>query len=246
VIGIGPGSAAWRTPEAGEWLAGASDIVGYGLYLDLLGSAAAGKTLHPGTLGAETERVALALDLAASGKEVALVSSGDAGIYGLAALVFELIDRGGRRDWAAVDIAVAPGISAMQAAAARAGAPLGHDFCAISLSDLMTPWPVIAARLEAAAAGDFVVALYNPRSARRRETLARAASILLGRRPAGAPVLVARNLGRAGERVRVATLGELGAADIDMLTVVIVGSSSTRVIPGDPPRLYTPRGYTRT
>jgi cobalt-precorrin 5A hydrolase/precorrin-3B C17-methyltransferase len=134
----------------------------------------------------------------------------------------------------------------MQAAAARAGAPLGHDFCAISLSDLMTPWPVIQTRLEAAAAGDFVVALYNPRSARRREALAKAAHILLAQRPATTPVLIARNLGRADEHVRVAALGALGEADIDMLTIVIVGSSSTRAISGDPPRLYTPRGYNRT
>ena len=246
VVGIGPGDAGWRTPEVSGLLATASDIVGYGLYLDLLGSVAAGKKLHPGTLGAETERASLALDLAASGKEVALVSSGDAGIYGLAALVFELIDRSDRRDWAAVDIVVSPGVSAMQAAAARAGAPLGHDFCAISLSDLMTPWPVIEARLEAAAIGDFVVALYNPRSARRREALAKAADILLAQRPADTPVLIARNLGRDGERVRLAALGSLAQADIDMLTIVIVGSSTSRVIPGDPPRLYTPRGYART
>jgi cobalt-precorrin 5A hydrolase/precorrin-3B C17-methyltransferase len=245
IIGIGPGDPGWRTPEASELLTAASDIVGYGLYLDLLGPAAGGKTLHPGTLGAEAERASLALDLAASGKTVALVSSGDAGIYGLAALVFELVDRHDRRDWAAVDIVVSPGVSAMQAAAARAGAPLGHDFCAISLSDLMTPWPVIEARLEAAAAGDFVVALYNPRSARRQEALAKAAGILLAQRTADTPVLIARNLGRADERVRVGTLGALGEADIDMLTIVIVGSSSTRVIKGDPSRLYTPRGYSR-
>jgi cobalt-precorrin 5A hydrolase/precorrin-3B C17-methyltransferase len=246
IIGIGPGDPAWRTPEASELLAAASDIVGYGLYLDLLGPIAVGKTLHPGTLGAEAERAGLALDLAASGKEVALVSSGDAGIYGLAALVFELVDRGARRDWAAVDIVVSPGVSAMQAAAARTGAPLGHDFCAISLSDLMTPWPAIEARLEAAAMGDFVVALYNPRSARRQEALTKAAAILLARRKPDTPVLIARNLGRADERVRVATLATLGQADIDMLTIVIVGSSGTRVIEGHPPRLYTPRGYSRT
>jgi cobalt-precorrin 5A hydrolase / cobalt-factor III methyltransferase / precorrin-3B C17-methyltransferase len=246
IIGIGPGEVGWRTAEASELLAGASDIVGYGLYLDLLGQAAAGKTLHPGTLGAETERASLALDLAASGKEVALVSSGDAGIYGLAALVFELIDRRDRRDWAAVDIVVSPGVSAMQAAAARAGAPLGHDFCAISLSDLMTPWSVIETRLEAAAAGDFVVALYNPGSARRRQVLAKAARVLLSRRPPLTPVLIARNLGRADESVNIAVLSNLTVATVDMLTIVIVGNSSSRVVPGDPPRLYTPRGYIRT
>jgi cobalt-precorrin 5A hydrolase/precorrin-3B C17-methyltransferase len=243
IVGIGPGDAAWRTPEASALLARASDLVGYGLYLDLLGGATAGKTLHPGMLGAETERTRLALDLAAGGKDVALVSSGDAGIYGLAALVFELIDREERRDWAAVEIAVSPGVSAMQAAAARAGAPLGHDFCAISLSDLLTPWPVIRARLEAAAAGDFVVALYNPRSARRQEGLGEAAAILLAHRPPQTPVLIARNLGRADESVHVAALSNLPSAEVDMLTIVIVGSSTTRVLHGDPPRLYTPRGY---
>ena len=205
IVGIGPGEAGWRTPEASALLAAASDVVGYGLYLDLLGRAIAGKRLHRGTLGAEVERASLALDLAASGKDVALVSSGDAGIYGLAALVFELLDREQRRDWTAVEIAVAPGVSAMQAAAARAGAPLGHDFCAISLSDLMTPWPAIAARLEAAGSGDFVVALYNPRSARRPALLAEAAAILARHRAPQTPVLIARNLGRDGESRRIAT-----------------------------------------
>ncbi|HZK89508.1 MAG TPA: precorrin-3B C(17)-methyltransferase [Stellaceae bacterium] len=243
IVGIGPGDAAWRTPEAGALIAEASDIVGYGLYLDLLGRATAGKTLHPGRLGAETERACRALDLAAAGKSVALVSSGDAGIYGLAALVFELIDSERRRDWVAIDIVVSPGVSAMQAAAARAGAPLGHDFCAISLSDLMTPWPAIRARLEAAAAGDFVVALYNPRSARRQAGLREAAAIFLDHRPPPTPVLIARDVGRADESWRVARLDALAAAEIDMLTVVIIGSSTTRVIAGEPPRLYTPRGY---
>src|SRR5262249_17281624 len=146
--------------------------------LDLLGTAIAGKTRHEGRLGAEAERVRLALDLAAAGKRVALVSSGDAGIYGLAALVFELLDREQQPGWSSVDIIVCPGVSAMQAAASRIGAPLGHDFCAISLSDLMTPWPVIQKRLEAAASADFVVALYNPRSPRRVGHLAEAAAIL--------------------------------------------------------------------
>lgn len=243
IVGIGPGDAAWRTPEASALIAGASDIVGYGLYLDLLGGAAHGKILHPSPIGAEMERARLALDLAAAGKHAALVSSGDAGIYGLAALVFELLDGSERRDWAAVEVIVSPGVSAMQAAAARAGAPLGHDFCAISLSDLMTPWPVIRTRVDAAAAGDFVVALYNPRSARRLEGLAEAAAILLAHRAAATPVLIARNLGRDGEICQVTTLGALAEAEIDMLTIVIVGSSATRAIAGDTPRLYTPRGY---
>ncbi len=199
IVGIGPGDPAWRTPEASALLDSAEDVVGYGLYLDLLGGAIAGKRRHDSPIGAEAERARLALDLAAAGGSVALVSSGDAGIYGLAALVFELIDRDRRRDWEAVEVVVAPGISAMQAAAARLGAPLGHDFCAISLSDLLTPWPAIEARLEAAARGDFVIALYNPRSARRPRQLAEAAAIVLAHRSAATPCAIARNLGRAGE-----------------------------------------------
>jgi cobalt-precorrin 5A hydrolase/precorrin-3B C17-methyltransferase len=243
VIGIGPGSAAWRTPEASALIAEAEDIVGYRLYLDLLGRALQAKRRHDSAIGAETERARLALDLAAAGRSVALVSSGDAGIYGLAAPVFETLDRENRRDWSSVEITVAPGLSAMQAAAARVGAPLGHDFCAISLSDLLTPWQAIRARLNAAAAADFVIALYNPRSARRATQLAEAATILLAHRSPETPAVIARNLGRAGESHRILHLGELAAADIDMLSLVLVGNSRTRLIPGDPPRLYTPRGY---
>ncbi len=203
VVGIGPGDPVWRTPEASEALAQADEIVGYGPYLDLLGATIAGRPRHESGLGAEETRVRLALDLAVAGRAVALVSSGDAGIYGLAALVFELLDCEARADWHRLDIVVCPGVSAVQAAAARAGAPLGHDFCAISLSDLMTPWAAIQTRLEAAAAADFVVALYNPRSARRQSHLAEAARILLRHRPPATPVFVARNLGRAGEESRV-------------------------------------------
>ncbi len=243
VIGIGPGDARWRTREAEAALAAASDVVGYGLYLDLLGAAIAGKTRHQSALGAEEARARTALDLAAAGRSVALVSSGDAGIYGLAALVFELIDREARPDWRRASISVVPGLSALQAAAARLGAPLGHDFCAVSLSDLLTPWEVIERRLAAAAAGDFVVALYNPRSERRRRQLDRAREILLGYRAAATPVALARNLGRDGESIRLTTLEDLAGEEVDMLTLVLVGSSATRLIPGEPARLYTPRGY---
>jgi cobalt-precorrin 5A hydrolase/precorrin-3B C17-methyltransferase len=243
IVGIGPGDPAWRTPEAGALIDAAEDIVGYGLYLDLLGRAIAGRRRHDSAIGAEEERARLALDLAAAGGSVALVSSGDPGIYGLAALVFELIDREARRDWSAVDIVVAPGVSAMQAAAARAGAPLGHDFCAVSLSDLLTPWDVIRARIEAAARADFVIALYNPRSARRPGRLAEAARILCVHRPPETPVVIARNLGRAGETQRILRLDELSEAAADMLSLVLVGSSRTRLLAGGKPRLYTPRGY---
>ncbi|MGA7263049.1 MAG: precorrin-3B C(17)-methyltransferase [Stellaceae bacterium] len=243
VIGIGPGDACWRTPEATTALAKASDVVGYSLYLDLLGRAIEGKSCHPSAIGDEEARVRLALDLAAAGGSVALVSSGDAGIYGLAPLVFELLDTEAKPEWRTIDLRVIPGISAFQAAASRAGAPLGHDFCVISLSDLMTPWETIRARLEAAAAGDFVVALYNPRSARRQVHFAEAVDVLLRHRSPETPVFVGRNLGRDGEERRIICLSELAGAAIDMLTIVLVGSSQTRRIDSDPARLYTPRGY---
>ena len=243
VIGIGPGDPGWRTPEASTALAQASDVVGYSLYLDLLGRAIEGKSCHPSAIGDEEARVRLALDLAAAGRSVALVSSGDAGIYGLAPLVFELLDTEAKPEWRTIDLMVIPGISAFQAAAARAGAPLGHDFCVVSLSDLMTPWETIRARLEAAAVGDFVVALYNPRSARRQVPFAEAVDVLLRHRSPEAPVFIGRNLGRDGEERRIICLSELAGADIDMLTVVLVGSSQTRRIDSDPARLYTPRGY---
>jgi cobalt-precorrin 5A hydrolase / cobalt-factor III methyltransferase / precorrin-3B C17-methyltransferase len=243
VIGIGPGDPAWRTAEAEAALAAASDIVGYDLYLDLLGGVIAGKTRHETGLGAEETRVREALDLAADGRAVALVSSGDAGIYGLAALVFELIDREARPEWRRLALTVVPGLSALQAAAARLGAPLGHDFCAISLSDLLTPWPVIERRLKAAAAGDFVVALYNPRSEMRQMQLPAARDILLKQRRPDTPVALARNVGRDGETIVLTTLGAMAFDNVDMLTLVLVGSSTTRVLPSTPPRLYTPRGY---
>ncbi|MEX1203942.1 MAG: cobalamin biosynthesis protein, partial [Dongiaceae bacterium] len=179
IVGIGPGEAAGRTAEAEAALAAATDLVGYRLYLDLLGGLAAGKARHGFELGEEDARARLALDLAAAGRSVALVSSGDPGVYAMASLVFELVERAalslskGADDpgWARVELVVLPGVSAMQVAAARVGAPLGHDFCAISLSDLLTPWAAIERRLRAAAAGDFVVALYNPVSRRRRTQL---------------------------------------------------------------------------
>jgi cobalt-precorrin 5A hydrolase/precorrin-3B C17-methyltransferase len=244
VIGIGPGTAQWRTPEVDIALAQASEIVGYGLYLDLLGPVLSGKHRHESALGEEERRARVALQLAASGKDVALVSSGDAGIYGLAALVFELIERGDDAAWRRIAVRVCPGLSALQAAAARAGAPLGHDFCAISLSDLLTPWPEIERRLQAAADGDFVVALYNPASARRRDQLRRAKEILLAQRPAETPVIVARNLGRTGERVDLTDLAALDTGSIDMLTLLLIGSSRTRAITAGAARwVYTPRGY---
>jgi cobalt-precorrin 5A hydrolase/precorrin-3B C17-methyltransferase len=220
----------------------AGHLVGYGLYLELLGDLVRGKALHETGLGDETGRARRALDLAAAGESVALISSGDAGIYGLATLVFDLLDREDRPDWRRIELAVSPGLSALQAAAARAGAPLGHDFCAISLSDLLTPWPAIETRLKAAAAADFVVALYNPRSQRRRDQLVAAKAIFLEHRPPDTPVLLARNLGRAEESVTCVGLAELDPEAVDMLTLVMIGASSTRRVAGTS-WVYTPRGY---
>ncbi len=245
ILGLGPGADDSRTPEVDAALREATDWVGYRLYLDLLQPLASGKVQHPFDLGAEEARVSHALDLAAAGRDVALISSGDAGIYAMATLVFELIERGGQADWARVEILGLPGVSAMQVAAARVGAPLGHDFCAISLSDLLTPWPVIERRLRAAADGDFVVALYNPVSQRRRSQLAAARDILRTARPAETPVVLGRNLGRSGESLRITTLAQLDPADVDMLTVVLIGASATRAVsrPDGGHWVYTPRGY---
>lgn len=244
IVGIGPGAPQWRSPEVDAAVAEVTDLVGYGLYLDLLGEAIAGKNRHQSDLGKEADRARMALDLAAQGKSVALVCSGDAGIYALATLVFELMDREARPDWRRVDLSVLPGISALQAAAARAGAPVNHDFCTISLSDLLTPWPTIERRLHAAAQGDFVVCFYNPVSQRRRDQLTRARDILLTGRGPDTPVVLARNLGREGETVEIIRLADLGPDRADMLTMIVVGNSETRRLNvGGKNYVYTPRGY---
>jgi cobalt-precorrin 5A hydrolase/precorrin-3B C17-methyltransferase len=175
---------------------------------------------------------------------VALISSGDAGIYAMASLVFELLHHEEREDWNRVKVMVVPGISALQAAAARIGAPLGHDFCAISLSDLLTPREDILKRVRAAAEGDFVVAFYNPVSMRRRDLLEEARDILLSARPLDTPVVLACNLGREGEDVSVTTLEVLTTSQADMLTLVLVGNSHSRAVQrGESLWVYTPRGY---
>ncbi|SIT90786.1 cobalt-precorrin 5A hydrolase / precorrin-3B C17-methyltransferase [Yoonia rosea] len=251
VVGIGPGQAAWRTPEVSRLVSEAEELVGYGLYIDLLGALAVGKARSDFPLGGEEDRCRYALEQAGQGKNVALVCSGDAGIYAMAALVFELLDRGpdqmGVSDAARrVEVVCSPGVSALQGAAARAGAPLGHDFCAISLSDLLTPREDIVKRLNAAAIGDFVIAFYNPVSMRRRTLLAEARDILLQHRPPETPVMLASSLGRPEEHIRYRRLDELQVDEVDMLTVVLVGSSHSKLAAlGEGPRMYTPRGYAR-
>ena len=247
VIGLGPGTPSWRSPEATRLLTEASDWVGYGLYLDLAADLAAGKTLHRFDLGAEETRVRAGLALAAEGKNVALVCSGDAGIYAMASLVFEVMADPAEPALRRAEVSIVPGISAFQAAAAKAGGPIGHDFCTISLSDLLTPWEVIEQRLHAAAEGDFVVAFYNPKSQRRTDQIVRAMDILRQHRPATTPVIIASSLGRAEEHVRVVSLAEFDAGEVDMLTLVMVGSSETRTLKTGDGTVwtYTPRGYAK-
>ncbi|WP_341760230.1 precorrin-3B C(17)-methyltransferase [Candidatus Endowatersipora endosymbiont of Watersipora subatra] len=246
VVGIGPGIDVWRSPEVSGLISVSSDLVGYSLYLDLLGPLTEGKNRHDFDLGQEESRVRHAMELAGEGKKVSLVCSGDAGIYAMATLVFEIYESKVLSDSATrINIQVSPGISALQAAAAKAGAPLGHDFCTISLSDLLTPWEVIKGRIKAAAQCDFVIAFYNPVSKNRRTQLSHAKDILLEHRPYVTPVILATNLGRQGETVQVISLGDLDSHQVDMLTIVIVGSSKSRsFVNGEGKKwVYTPRGY---
>jgi cobalt-precorrin 5A hydrolase/precorrin-3B C17-methyltransferase len=239
LVGSGPGRLDLLTMDARRALAEATVWVGYGSYLDLLEPLRhPGQLRREGRLTEERDRCAEALALARAGVKVALISSGDSGIYGMAGLALELW-----LDLEAVErppFEVHPGVSAVQLAAARVGAPLMHDFCTISLSDRLTPWPVIERRLRAAAAGDFVVALYNPRSQGRDWQLERARRILLEERQPHTPVVVARQLGREGEQVRLHSLATLPVDSVDMLTLVVVGNSSSIRRDG---RMVTPRGY---
>jgi cobalt-precorrin 5A hydrolase/precorrin-3B C17-methyltransferase len=243
VIGVGPGHKDMRSPEASRALWWATDFVGYSLYLDLVADEHHEQALHPFPLGDEETRVRHAIELAKQGKQVALVCSGDAGIYAMAALVYEVIDLEPNR----IKVEVIPGISAFQAAAAKAGAMIGHDFCCISLSDLLTPWEAIEKRVKAAAEGDFVISFYNPRSLKRRDQLERAFTILKNHRPPDTPVIIASNLGRAEENVRMVTFADFNPDDVDMLTLVMVGSSQSKSFARGDGRTYayTPRGYAR-
>ena len=239
LIGSGPGDPALLSGDVRRALARCSVWVGYGLYLDLLEPLRRTDQVRcDGQLTREWDRCEQALSLAKQGAKVALISSGDSGIYGMAGLALELwLQQPGD---ARPAFEVHPGISALQLAAARAGAPLMHDFCTISLSDRLTPWPVIERRLQAAAAGDFVVALYNPRSRDRDWQLERARTLLQEQRSATTPVVLARQLGRAEEVVELTNLEALEIENVDMLTLVLIGNSSSRVSDG---RMVTPRGY---
>jgi precorrin-2 C20-methyltransferase / precorrin-3B C17-methyltransferase len=240
VVGLGPAGAQWLTPEAAAALAAADDLVGYEPYLARVPQRR-GQRRHPSDNRVEAQRARHALELAAGGARVAVVSSGDPGIFAMAAAVFEQVDRDGANGLHAIDVRVVPGLSAMQAAAARVGAPLGHDFCVISLSDQLKPWDVVERRLEAAGAADLVLALYNPASRSRREQLARAFEILRAHRTPDTPVVVARAVGSDDETVVVTTVADVRLDDVDMRTLLIVGSSATRLTAGG--AVYTPRRY---
>ncbi len=243
VVGIGPGTPLMRSPDVTACLKESSDWVGYGLYLDLAKDQHKSQILHDFPLGGEEDRCRHAINLAKQGKRVSLVCSGDAAIYAMAALVYELIDREPCR----VAVEVHPGISAFQIASARVGALIGHDFCCISLSDLLTPWDTIVQRVSAAAQGDFVIAFYNPRSLKRTDQIVKAFEILKSYRHPDTPVVLASNLGRPEENVRVLRFDEFNAADVDMLTLVLVGSSQSKTIKRGDGRFsaYTPRGYAK-
>jgi cobalt-precorrin 5A hydrolase / precorrin-3B C17-methyltransferase len=245
VVGFGPGDAATRTPAVATALRAADLVIGYGLYLDLVADLTGQAEQQRYPLGEERERCAAAIAAAARGRNVALVCSGDPGIYAMAALVMEILDKTGDEAAARIAVTVLPGVSALQVAAARSGAPLGHDFAVVSLSDLLTPMAVIEQRLEAAARGDFALALYNPVSLRRRTALATARRILLAHRPPTTPVVIARNLGRAQETVTTTTLEALAVDQVDMLSIVLIGASQTRSFRRIDGGIctYTPRGY---
>ncbi|MGA7383240.1 MAG: precorrin-3B C(17)-methyltransferase [Methylocella sp.] len=242
IVGLGPGGDAWITPEASHHIANATDLVGYAPYLERL-PPKQGQTRHQTGNRVEMERARHALRLVEDGRHVALVSGGDPGVFAMAAAIFEAI-ADGELGWRDIDVAVSPAISALQAAAARTGAPLGHDFCAISLSDNLKPWPLVEKRLTAAAIADFVIALYNPASAARPGRIHDAFALLRGLKPASTPVVFARAVGRQDEHISIETLASADPGRADMSTLIIVGSSETRIIPraGAAPFVYTPRG----
>jgi precorrin-2 C20-methyltransferase/precorrin-3B C17-methyltransferase len=241
VVGLGPAGREWLTPQAQAALAAAEDLVGYGPYLDRVPHNPRQRR-HASDNRVETERAEFALDLARRGRRVAVVSSGDPGVFAMAAAVLEVA---AEERWKDVPVRVLPGLTAATAVASRVGAPLGHDFCVLSLSDRLKPWEVIEARLAAVAAADLVLAIYNPASRERRRQLGRAREVLLEHRAGGTPVVVARDVGGAAEHILVTTLAELEPDTVDMRCLLVVGSSATRTVTrGDGSvMVLTPRRY---
>ncbi|HWI42032.1 MAG TPA: precorrin-3B C(17)-methyltransferase [Nocardioides sp.] len=237
VVGLGPGPDAWLTPEAGAALAEVDHVVGYAPYVNRVPQRA-GLQRHASGNTVEVDRARLALDLALAGERVAVVSGGDAGVFGMAAAVFEAVADDEQR-YGAVPVRVLPGVSAIQAVAARAGAPIGADFAVVSLSDRLKPWAVVERRLRAIAEADLVLGIYNPASRSRRDQVVTAQKLLLEHRSPDTVVVVGRDIGRAEESLTVTTLAELDAAAVDMKCLVIIGASSTRVEPNG--TVWTPR-----
>jgi precorrin-2 C20-methyltransferase / precorrin-3B C17-methyltransferase len=235
-VGLGPGAEQWLTPEVSRALAEVDHVVGYGPYVDRVPQRA-GLTRHASGNTVELDRARLALELAGRGERVAVVSGGDAGIFGMASAVHEVAD-----EFPDVRVRVLPGVSAVQAVAARAGAPIGGDFAVMSLSDRLKPWATIEARLRAIARADMVLAIYNPGSRSRRHQVGEARRILLEELPPERPVIVGRDVGRAEESLTVTTLGDLDTDTIDMKCLLLVGARTTRVTPGG--RAWTPRFVT--
>ncbi len=235
VVGIGPGKFEGMTREAARALDESDVIVGYTVYVDLVKDRFPGKAFLTTPMRREVERVELALQEAVKGQTVAMVCSGDGGVYGMSGLVEELAVK-----YPGVKVVTVPGVSAVLSGAAILGAPLMHDFAVVSLSDLMTPWETIEKRLRAAAAADFVICLYNPSSHKRKDYLARACDVILEAASPDTVCGVARNIGREGEAVQVMTLRELRNTAVDMFSTVFIGNSQTKVING---KMVTPRGY---
>ncbi len=243
IIGLGPGPDCWLVPEAREALAQADALIGYKPYADRVPERA-GLERFPSDNRVELDRARHALQLAQAGRKVAVVSGGDAGVFGMGAAVLEALEAGDP-DWRAIDVRVVPGVSAILAAAARLGAPLGHDFCAISLSDNLKPWEIISRRLVAAAQADFVIALYNPASQARPRQIYEAFEILRANKDGATPVAFARAVGRPDERIILTDLAQADPGLVDMATLVLIGSSETHLIerPEGRPWLLTPRTY---
>ena len=243
VIGLGPGPEGWLTPEASEALERVTDIFGYGPNVARI-APRAGLTIHASDNRVELDRARAALEAAAAGRLVGVVSGGDPGVFAMAAAVLEALEQG-PSEWRGLELCVVPGVSAMQAAAARLGAPLGGDFCAISLSDNLKPWALIERRLIAASEGDFALAIYNPASKARPGQIHDAFRVLRAHRGPDTPVMFARAVGRPDEAITLTTLAEADPGVADMSTLVIVGASTTRLIarPGRRPYVLTPRSY---
>lgn len=240
VVGLGPAGAEWMTPQVRSAIAEADDLIGYGPYLDRLPDRARQRK-HGSDNRVESERAAFALDLARKGSRVVVVSSGDPGVFAMASAVTEVASEPAYQD---VEVVVLPGLTAAQAVASRVGAPLGHDYCVLSLSDRLKPWEVIETRIRAAAAADLAIAIYNPASKTRTWQVAATRDLLLAERAASTPVVIGRDVGGAQETVTVTTLAELDPAQVDMRCLLIIGSSTTQVVEREAGRLvFTPRRY---